>query len=169
MKLLALALAGFVLAFPVAAGAHEGMLHDGCPAGQSFVAGDITVSGAFTRAMLPNAPVGGGYMTITNAGRAPDRLLGATTASTDAVEFHDSKVTDGMMEMTHLPEGIEIPAGGSVTLAPGGLHVMFINPKSPFKEGECLAVTLSFERAGDLTIELSVGPVGADVPPGHHH
>jgi copper(I)-binding protein len=74
-----------------------------------------------------------------------------------------------MMEMSPMPQGIEIPAGGTVTLAPGGLHIMFLNPKAGFKEGECLAVVLQFERAGELPVELSVGPIGADAPPAHHH
>jgi copper(I)-binding protein len=155
--------------FTVPAFAHEGMLHDGCPAGQTFSAGDISVTGAFSRAMLPNAPVGAGYMTITNAGSAADRLLSATTEATPNVELHDMKVTDGMMEMTPLPEGIEIPAGGTVTLAPGGLHMMFINPHAAFKEGECLAVMLTFEQAGELAVQLSVGAVGAEGAPEHVH
>ena len=169
MRLLAplVVIASIALAPPVFA--HEGMLHDGCAAGRTFAAGDITVTGAFSRAMLPSAPVGGGYMTITNVGSTPDRLVGATTEATDQVEFHDSKITDGMMEMTAMPEGIEIPAGGSVTLAPGGLHMMFIGPKAGFKEGVGVAVVLKFERAGELSVELSVGPIAADAPPGHHH
>jgi periplasmic copper chaperone A len=157
------------LAIAPAVFAHEGMLHEGCAAAQTFAAGDITVTGAFTRAMLPNAPVGAGYMSIANAGSEPDRLLGATTEATGSVELHDMKITDGMMQMKPMPEGIEIPPGGTVTLAPGGLHMMFIKPRAGFREGECLALVLKFERAGELPVELSVGPVGADAPPGHHH
>jgi periplasmic copper chaperone A len=165
-----LAFAAAAAAIPLSAFGHEGMLHEGCPAGQSFAAGDISVTGAFTRAMLPSAPVGGGYMTISNAGTMPDRLVGATTEATDTVEFHDMKVEGGMMKMIPMPEGVEIPAGGTVTFAPGGLHVMFLSPRAPFKEGECLEVVLQFERAGELSVQLSVGPVGADAAPeGHHH
>ncbi len=170
MKLFAPLAFAIALAVAPSTFAHEGMLHEGCPAGQTFAAGDITVTGAFTRAMLPNAPVGAGYMSIANAGSEPDRLLGATTEATASVELHDMKITDGMMEMSPMPEGIEIPAGGTVTLAPGGLHIMFLSPRAGFKEGECLAVTLQFERAGELPVELSVGPIGADAPPeGHVH
>jgi copper(I)-binding protein len=157
----------FLCLFTVPARSHEGMLHDGCATGQTFNAGDISVTGAFSRAMLPNAPVGAGYMTITNAGTTADRLLGATTELTPNVELHDMKVTDGMMEMTPMPDGIEIPAGGSVTLAPGGLHMMFIGPNQLFQEGECVEVTLRFETAGELPVQLSVGPVGAEGAPEH--
>lgn len=166
MKLSALApLALVLLAAP--AFAHEGMLHDGCPAGQTFAAGDITVTGAFTRAMLAAAKVGAGYMTISNAGTEADRLLGATTEATPTVQLHNMSVKDGVMTMAPAEGGIEVPAGGSVELAPSGLHIMFIEPHAPFKEGECVAVTLKFEKAGDLPVQLVVGPVGADAAPDH--
>jgi len=169
MKHLAFApLALVLLAAP--AFAHEGMLHDGCPPDQTFTAGDITVTGAFTRAMLPAAKVGAGYMTIANAGKDADRLTGASSELTDKVEIHNMSVKDGMMNMSPVAGGLEIPAGGSVTLAPGGLHIMFVGPNQPFNEGECVEVKLSFERAGDLPVQLVVGPVGADAAPeGHKH
>lgn len=167
MKLAAAALVLSFLVLPAMAHAHEGMMHDGCPADQSFVAGDITVSAAYSRAMLPNAPVGAGYMTISNAGASADRLVGATTEATPTVEIHNMSIVDGMMEMEALPDGIEIAAGGKVTLAPDGLHLMFMQPKAPFNEGECVEVTLTFEQAGPLSVQLSVGPIGADAPPDH--
>lgn len=149
--------------------AHEGMIHDGCPTGQEFVAGDITVSGAFTRATLDNAGVGAGYMTIGNAGAGADRLIAATSEVTPTVELHNMEVKDGMMTMAQVEGGIEVPAGGSVSLAPGGYHIMFIGPNQPFKEGECVALTLTFAEAGDLPVQLSVGPVGAsEAPMGEH-
>jgi copper(I)-binding protein len=148
--------------------AHEGVIHDGCAPGQSFTAGTITITGAFSRATLPNAPVGAGYFTIENTGDA-DRLVSATSEVTPTVELHNMETVDGMMKMIHLPDGIDVPAGGAVSLAPGGLHVMFIGPNQPFKEGECVAVTLNFEKAGPLDVQLVVGPVGASgAPEGHH-
>ena len=146
--------------------AHEGMNHSGCPTGQSFAIGDITVSGAFTRATLPDAPVGAGYLTITNAG-AVDRLLNAASLITPTVELHAMSVTDGMMKMQQLTDGIEVPAGGSISFAPGGMHIMFIGPNQPFVEGECVEVTLRFENAGALPVLLNVGPVGASAAPEH--
>jgi copper(I)-binding protein len=165
MKILPLAAVLALVAVPVFA--HEGMLHEGCPTGQTFTAGDITVTDAFSRAMLAQAKVGAGYMTITNTGAAADKLVGATTEATDKVELHDMAVKDGMMTMSAAEGGIEVPAGGSVTLGPGGLHIMFVEPHAAFKEGECVAVTLKFEKAGDLPVQLVVGPVGADAMPDH--
>jgi copper(I)-binding protein len=143
------------------------MVHEGCPTGQSVVVGDLTVSGAFTRATLPNAPVGAGYLTIANAGGAADRLVSVTSEISPAIELHTMSVVEGMMRMEHLPDGIEIPGGETVSLAPGGLHIMIIGPNQPFIEGECVAVSLDFEAAGSVAVMLNVGPIGADAAPGH--
>ena len=159
--------ATFTLALGFPTLAHEGMIHDGCPVGQEFTVGDITVSGAFTRAMLPNAQVGAGYLAIDNAGAEADRLVGASSDVTPTVELHNMTTENGMMKMSEVEGGIEIPAGGGVTFAPGGLHVMFIGPNQSFNEGECVEVTLRFESAGELPVQLVVGPVGADAAPGH--
>jgi len=152
---------------PLPARSHEGMVHEGCAAGQTFATDELTVSGAFTRATLPGAGVAAGYLTITNAGTRPDRLIGATTEATPTVELHSMSTEDGMMKMAEIADGIEIPPGGSVSLAPGGAHIMFIGPRAPFSEGECVAVTLTFEQAGELPVMLNVGAVGASSAPAH--
>ena len=167
------ALLGLLAATP--AFAHQGMLHDGCPAGQTFTAGDITVSGAFSRATLPQAKVGGGYLTIVNKGTAPDRLLGGSSENAKAVQVHQMKMEGDMMKMGAVEGGLEIPAGATIALAPGGdsYHLMFMDIGQPLKPGECLAVTLKFEKAGELPIQLNIGEPSADAPPegmeGHDH
>ncbi|WMT91194.1 copper chaperone PCu(A)C [Pelagibacterium sp. H642] len=123
--------------------------------------GDLTISGAFTRATLPNAPVGGGYVTITNTGDEADRLLDAQSSFSPDVQIHKMAVVNDVMQMSQLPDGLEIPAGETVTLEPGGLHLMFMDISQPFVEGETVPVTLSFERAGDVEIELAVQAFGA--------
>jgi copper(I)-binding protein len=164
------AAAAFTLATP--AFAHMGMEHGGCPAGQTFTSGDISVTGAFSRATLPNAKSGGGFMTITNAGSAPDRLIGAKTENAARSEIHQMKMDGDVMKMNAVEGGLEIPAGGSVTLAPGGYHVMMMGLKQPLAPSECLELTLSFEKSGDLPVELNIGPTDADAAPmdheGHH-
>jgi copper(I)-binding protein len=123
--------------------------------------GDLTLSGAFTRATLPNAPVGGGYVTITNNGTDADRLIGAESVFSPDVQVHEMAVIDDVMQMSQLPDGLEIPAGETVTLAPGGLHLMFMQISQPFVEGETVPVTLTFEHAGEIEIELAVEAFGA--------
>ena len=139
-------------------GGSEPVLSHG---GDDVTVGDLTFSGAFTRATLPNAPVGGGYVTITNNGDEADRLVAAESLFSPDVQIHEMAVVDDVMQMSELPDGLEIPAGESVTLAPGGLHLMFMHIAQPFVEGETVPVTLTFEKAGTVEIELAVEAFGA--------
>lgn len=147
--------------------AHEGLVHDGCPVGQAFTAGDLTITGAYTRAMLPQAKVGGGYLVIENKGTAADRLLGGTTEAAKAVQVHQMKMEGDMMKMGEVEGGLEIPAGGTVALTTGGdgYHLMLMGVGTPFKEGECLQLTLKFENAGDVPVVLNIGGTAADAAP----
>ena len=163
MKLLVPALLGLFSITPALA--HEGLVHDGCPVGQVFTAGDLTISGAYTRAMLPKAQVGGGYFVIENKGSAPDRLLGGSTEAAKTVQIHQMKMEGEMMKMGQVEGGLEIPAGGSVALTPGGYHTMLMGVGTPFKQGECLQLTLKFEKAGDVPVVLNIGGTAADAAP----
>lgn len=147
--------------------AHDGVLHEGCTADQTFAIGEITVTGAFTRATLPGAKAAGGFLTITNAGQAADRLIAAASDVAEAVELHEMKMEGDMMKMSPIEGGIDIPAGETVTLAPGGLHVMFMGLGQPFEQGACVEVTLTFEQAGELPVVLSVSDVSAASAEGH--
>lgn len=135
----------------------------------AMVAGDLTVSHAFTRATLPNAPVGGGYFTIANAGESADRLVAATSPVAGEVQIHEMTMSGDVMEMHKLEDGVEIPAGGEVTFAPGGLHLMFMRLNQPFEEGAEVPVTLTFERAGEVSVMFAVGGFGAAADPHAGH
>lgn len=148
--------------------AHEGLVHDGCPTGQTFTAGELEISGAFTRATLPAAKVGGGYFTVDNKGAMPDRLLGGTSEAVEAVQIHQMEMEGDVMKMGRVEGGLEIPAGETVTLVPGGLHLMMIGIRTPFAEGECVEVTLQFEQAGEVSVLLNVGGMAADAAPEGH-
>lgn len=157
--------------------AHEGHehAHDEHAHGEHcddvVVLGVLELSGAFTRATLPNAPVGGGFLTITNTGDEADRLIAAASPFSPDVQIHEMAVVNDVMEMRALADGIVIPAGESVTLAPGGLHLMFMGITEPFVEGGTVPVTLTFETAGSVEIALSVQSFGASGMDGHsdHH
>ncbi len=126
--------------------AHNGVVH----------LGPLNISAPFTRATLPNAPVGGAYLTIENTGTEDDRLVSATTPVADTVQIHDMAMDGDVMKMRHLPDGLAIPAGETVTLAPGGLHIMLMNLRGKLVEGETLTMTLTFEKAGTVDVELPV-------------
>jgi len=138
-----------------------------------LVLGDIEVSGAFARATLPNAPVGGAYMTITNTGDTDDRLTAVASDVAGAVELHEMTLVGDVMNMRPVEDGIVIPAGETVTLAPGGLHVMFMGLNQAFVEGECVEITLTFEVAGTTDHCIPVLSTAATAPAGddsgHNH
>lgn len=123
--------------------------------------GDLVISSAFARATLPNAPVGGGYVTITNNGSTDDRLVGAESPVAGDVQIHEMIMDGDMMKMRELADGLPVPAGGTVTLKPGGLHLMFMQLREPLVEGGSVSVTLTFEKAGTVTVELGIVASGA--------
>jgi copper(I)-binding protein len=124
-------------------------------------AGDLTLSGAFTRATLPGAKVGGGYIKIENQANEPDQLLGGSSPAAARVEVHEMKMHGNVMQMRKLKDGLEIPAGGSAELSPGGTHLMLIDLSAPLKEGDMVPVTLDFAKAGKVDVQFMVGPAGA--------
>jgi copper(I)-binding protein len=139
--------------------AHDGVVHLGA----------INISLPFTRATLPNAPVGGGFLTIENEGPEPDRLVSASSPAAAAVQIHEMAMEGDVMKMRPLADGLELPAGETIVLAPGGLHLMFTGLKQAFVEGETVPVTLVFEKAGTVELALPVLGSAADAAaPGEH-
>ncbi|EJN00597.1 copper chaperone PCu(A)C [Phyllobacterium sp. YR531] len=124
-------------------------------------AGDLTLSDAFTRATLPGAKVGGGYLKIANSSSEADRLIGGSSPAAERVEVHEMKMDGNVMQMRQLKDGLEIPAGGSAELTPGGLHLMLMNITKPLKEGDMIPVTLEFAKAGKVEVQFMVGAANA--------
>ncbi|MEO1112380.1 MAG: copper chaperone PCu(A)C [Pseudomonadota bacterium] len=135
-----------------------------------YTAGDLSLSKTWTRATPPKARAGGGFVEIVNSGSQDDRLISASSGVAKKVELHEMSVTDGVMKMREMEGGIDIPAGETVTLKPGGLHIMFMGLNAPFEEGTTVPVVLTFEKAGDVEIELDVAKMGAkSMKHGHDH
>lgn len=123
-----------------------------------FAVGDITIVHPFAFATVGNAPVGGGYMQIENAGTADDVLTAVTVAADVAgtAQLHEMSMTDGVMNMNQIDGGIVIPAGETVTLESGGLHVMFMRLVGGLDEGAQFPAVLTFERAGTVDVVFNV-------------
>lgn len=127
------------------------------PAGGAAIrTGDLDLSGGYVKAMLPEQPVGGGYLVIHNGGRNPDRLVSVSSPTAAKVELHEMTMKDNIMRMRELKEGIAIPAGATVSLSPNALHMMFKQVKNPFRQGGKVPVTLTFEKAGAVDLVLPV-------------
>jgi copper(I)-binding protein len=130
-----------------------------------YSAAPLTITAAWVRATPPGVTTAAAYFTITNNGTAEERLLGATSPAARTAELHTSVEEHGMQHMRPLAE-VVIPAGGSVELATGGMHIMLIDIAAPMKPGEEVPLTLHFAHAGDLTIGVPVRDARMEM---HHH
>ena len=126
--------------------------------------GAITIGHPWARAAGANAN-GAAFMTLRNAGPQPDRLLSATTPIARTVELH-THIRDGEVMRMRPVADIPLPAGQTVHLRPGGLHVMLIGLTEPLRQGATVPLTLRFERAGEVTVQLEIQAAGAR---GHTH
>src|SRR6185436_2643140 len=125
---------------------------------------DIAVRQAWSRATPKAAKVAGGYLSIENRGVQPDRLLSASSGAAAKVEIHQMSMQDGIMTMRPRDDGLAVPPDATVTLAPGGDHIMFVGLTAPFEEGQRVPVSLNFERAGRIEASFDVGSVGDKGP-----
>ena len=119
-------------------------------------AGDLEITGYWARAMLPNQPVAGGFVTVTNTGAEDDRIIAASSPRAGRMELHEMVMDGDVMKMREKDGGISVPAGETVELKPGGLHIMFMEVGDRFEEGQTVPVTLTFEKAGDVTFDMPV-------------
>ncbi|MCV0395532.1 MAG: copper chaperone PCu(A)C [Rhizobiaceae bacterium] len=152
-----LGIVGFtlMLLFAVSQGAFA---HD-------FKVGSLVIDHPWSRAVPEGGKVAGGYMTIRNEGSDDDRLIEIRSGIAGKAEIHEMKVDDkGVMTMRPLADGIEVPAGGEVALAPGGQHVMFMQLSERPAVGERFAATLVFEKAGEVEVEFAVEAMGGGKP-----
>lgn len=130
----------------------------------NFAIGKIAIGHPWTRETAATQSVGGGFLTIRNGGKTADRLVSASSSVAKEVQIHTMSVDGGVMKMRPLKDGISIPAGQTVELKPGGLHIMFIGLKQPFKKGGQIPATLRFLKAGAVKVIFAVQPVGSSAP-----
>jgi copper(I)-binding protein len=121
----------------------------------------ITVEQPWARATPGGAKTGAVYMTLDNKSSTADRLTGASSDVADKLQIHEMKVENGVMKMREVAGGLSIPAGGSVALKPGSYHVMLIGLKKPLTVGEKFPLTLTFEKAGNISVTVPVQAMGA--------
>jgi copper(I)-binding protein len=150
-----------ILVLPLVAG----LLAASAAAAEDYRAGDVRIERPWARATAGNARVGAVYFTLEAVGAAPDRLLWVASPVAAVSELHAHMMHDNVMQMR--PVGaIEVNPGTPTVLQPGGLHVMLMELKGPLKEGERIALTLQFERAGRVDIMVPVERAGARGPAG---
>jgi copper(I)-binding protein len=114
---------------------------------------EIKVMEPFARASMPNGAV---YMHLMNEGSADDRLISAESDVAEAVELHETKMDENdVMQMSPI-EAVDLPAGASETLEPGGKHVMLLGLTEELATGDSFELTLNFENSGPQTIQVEV-------------
>lgn len=155
MKRLTFALAAMMLAaLPAAA--------------DDVMVGDIMIAEPFARASAGRAKNGAAFMTIMNKGGA-DRLVAASTDVSMRTELHTHTLdAQGVARMRQV-EHVDLPAGETVMLQPGGLHVMMMGLNDPLKQGDSFPLTLTFEKAGEVTFAVKIAAPGAKGAGGMQH
>jgi hypothetical protein len=118
-------------------------------------AGELAVIEAYApKSLTPKATSASVYLTLSNKGAA-DKLLSVATPAASMAMIHESKIVDGIATMD-MKQILDIPAGGTVTMAPGGLHIMLTGLAAPLKEGEQIDLELVFEKSGAVKISVPI-------------
>ncbi len=131
--------------------------------------GDLDIHHPWTRATPAGADVAGGYLDITNNGQTPDRLVSVEVVGVHMAMIHEMAMTDGVMTMRPLPNGLVVDPGETVTLKPGTFHVMMMGLSNPFSVGELVHARLTFEKAGTIEVDFKVDEMGANPSATHDH
>lgn len=128
---------------------------------EEITAGSLKISQPWARATPKGASIGGGYLTITNTGTEPDRLVGGTTGVAKSLELHQMSMDNGIMKMRPVTGGLEIKPGQTVELKPGGYHLMLVGLKRPLVEGQHFQANLTFAKAGTVGLDFLIEGIGA--------
>ena len=154
----------FSITLSAAVATHTTLAHD-------YQAGDLQIGHPYARTTPPGATTAGAYLSIDNKGKTAEKLLRVTSPVAGLVELHSMSMDGNVMRMRAVT-AIDVAAGATVKLAPGGLHVMLQELKRPLKKGDRVPLTLVFERAGEVKLELAVqdaaaAATGHDAHAGH--
>lgn len=124
----------------------------------------VEITDGWMRALPPGQPTAAAYLTVNNPDTVTVRLVAARSEVAERVEIHRSSQVEGMWRMRRI-DGLDIPAGGTVTLAPGGTHLMLMGLARPLREGESLSILLEFDSGQTLPATIVVQAPGS----AHHH
>jgi copper(I)-binding protein len=125
----------------------------------------LAISRPWARTETAEALEGGGYFTVANPDNVPDRLLAARSDKAGRIEIHAIKVVGSGIQMRPVENGLRVPAKTTLELKPRGYHLLMLELPAPWAQGARIPVSLEFEKAGKIDIELVVeahGPVGVE-------
>lgn len=139
------------------------MVAAGTALAHGYKAGAIEIEHPWARATAPSAPNGAAYLVLNGTGGGSDRLVSAATPVADKAELHTHLMDNGVMKMRPV-DAIEVTPGSPTALQPGGLHIMLLGLKQPLVKGKAFPLTLTFEKAGPVTVQVDVEGAGAGTP-----
>jgi copper(I)-binding protein len=126
--------------------------------------GSIHISTPWARATPKGASAGAGYMTLTNKGTASDWVSCVSDDASAQCQIHSMTMDNGVMKMRPVEGGLEIKPGETVTLAPGGFHIMFVDLQHALEQGQSVKATLKFDHAGTIEVDYPIAAIGAPAP-----
>ena len=137
---------------------------------QDFMLGELHIAQPWSMELPPNAPTVAAYFVIHNGGKTADRLLSVDSPIAGLAQLHEHSMQGALMKMQQV-QTVEIPAGSEATFAPMGYHVMLmeLKDKSKLVDGQHFPLTLHFEKAGDVTVEVAVQKQAPDDTAQHNH
>ncbi|AWB08345.1 hypothetical protein A6A40_25245 (plasmid) [Azospirillum humicireducens] len=139
------------------------MFAAGTALAHGYKAGSIEIEHPWARATAPSAQNGAAYLVLNGMGKENDRLLSAATPVAEKAELHTHLMDNGIMKMRPV-DAIEVTPGSPTALQPGGLHIMLLGLKQPLVKGKAFPLTLTFEKAGPVTVQVDVQGAGAAAP-----
>jgi copper(I)-binding protein len=153
-----------IAALLAGATALHAVLTTSAAAAGDYDVGSIHISQPWSRATPKGATTGAGYMTLSNKGATPERVSCVSDDASAQCQIHTMTMEGGVMKMRPVEGGLEIKPGESVTLKPGGNHMMFLSLKHPLEQGGMVKATLKFDHAGAVDVEYPVLAIGAPAP-----
>lgn len=122
-----------------------------------YTKGDLHIAHPWSQELPPNAPNVAAYFIVHNNGNTADTLIGVDSPISDDAQLHEHVHKDGLMKMQQV-QSVEVPPGKDLVFAPGAYHVMLMQPKdrSLLRDGKHFPLTLHFQKAGDITVDVAV-------------
>ena len=135
-----------------------------------YKVGELEIAHPWSQELPPNAPTVAAYFVIHNQGKTADRLLSVDSPIAPEAQLHEHVMQGDLMKMQQVPS-VAIPAGGNVTFAPMAYHVMLLNPtdRNLLSDGKRFPLTMHFEKAGDVTVEVAVQKKPPETTKAHAH
>lgn len=124
-----------------------------------YQVGPIRIDHPWARATVPGQQAGGAFLKLQNSGSTPDKLISVSTDIAKSAELHSMALEANVMRMRQI-NALDIPAGQTIELKPGSLHIMLTGLNAPLKVGDSVPLKLKFEKAGEVTVQVKVEALG---------